>query len=76
MLFGSVKSVVKVEGMMCEHCVAHVREALSKLPGVKSIDISLQDKTATVKSRKPLDANQVKALIEEAGYKFEGLENL
>lgn len=73
MLFGSVKTVVRVEGMMCEHCVAHVRDALSKLPGVKSIDISLQDKTAAIKSKKPLDNDQIKALIEEAGYKYEGI---
>ena len=73
-MFGSVKTVVKVEGMMCEHCVAHVREALSKLPGVKSIDISLQDKTAAIKSKKPLEEEAIKSLIEGAGYQFAGIE--
>ena len=73
MLFGSVKTVIRVEGMMCEHCVMHVRDALSKLPGVKSVEISLQDKTATIKSKKPLANDRLKALIEEAGYKYEGI---
>ena len=73
-MFGSVKTVVKVEGMMCEHCVAHVREALSKPPGVKSIDISLQGKTAAIKSKKPLEEEAIKSLIEGAGYQFAGIE--
>jgi len=34
--------------MMCPRCVAHVKSALEGVKGVKSVDVSLEDKTATV----------------------------
>ena len=37
---------VMIEGMGCQKCVAHVREALEGL-GVKDINVSLEDKCAT-----------------------------
>ena len=40
--------VLHVEGMMCPRCVAHVKSALEDVKGVKSVDVSLEDKTATV----------------------------
>ena len=40
--------VLHVEGMMCPRCVAHVKSALEGVKGVKSVDVSLEDKTATV----------------------------
>jgi copper chaperone len=30
-----------IEGMSCGHCVSAVREALSKVPGVTKVDVSL-----------------------------------
>lgn len=74
MMFGTVKTVVAVEGMMCEHCAAHVKEALEKIEGVKSAVVSLKNKNATVKSSKRLDENEVKTAIENAGYKFVGIK--
>ena len=41
-----MKKIV-IEGMMCQHCVAHVRDALNKLPGVTA-EVDLDSKTATV----------------------------
>ena len=28
-----METVLKIEGMMCMHCVAHVKQALEKVPG-------------------------------------------
>lgn len=73
-MFGTVKTVVSVEGMMCEHCAAHVKEALEKIEGVKSVVVSLKTKEATVKSGKKLDENEIKTAIENAGYKCVGVK--
>lgn len=62
--------VVRIDGMMCEHCAGHVREALLKLPGVKSVEVSLQEKKATIKSKKPLELALIQKAVEEAGYKI------
>lgn len=40
--------VIHVEGMMCPRCVAHVKSALEAVKGVSSVDVSLEQKTATV----------------------------
>ncbi len=41
---------LNVEGMMCEHCVAHVTKALEGVPGVSSVKVSLADKDAVVEA--------------------------
>ncbi|MDR3090719.1 MAG: copper ion binding protein [Clostridiales bacterium] len=42
------KSVIKVGGMTCEHCVKAVTTAISALPGVGKVDVSLKKNTAMV----------------------------
>ena len=32
-----MKKVIRVEGMMCEHCVAHVKKALEAVEGVTAV---------------------------------------
>ena len=44
----SMKKTLKIEGMMCAHCVAHVKSALQKVDGVKDVEVSLENKTAVV----------------------------
>lgn len=60
-----------VEGMMCPKCVAHVTEALEELSGVASVEVSLDEKRATVtltEESPATDKELVKAVV-EAGYK-------
>lgn len=55
-----------VEGMMCAHCVKHVTDAISNLQGVTSVDVSLQENSATVTGN--VTAQQVIAAVTNAGY--------
>lgn len=61
---------LKIEGMMCKHCVMHVKEALEKMDGVIKADVSLEKKEAVVTCDKEIDTAQFKKVIEEAGYKL------
>ncbi len=45
----TVKKTIDIRGMHCEHCVAHITEALQALPGVKSAKVSLKKENAVVK---------------------------
>ena len=63
----TMEKVLKVEGMMCMHCVRHVKEALEKVPGVNEAIVSLEENKATVKGDAK-DEDLIKA-VEEAGYK-------
>ena len=37
-----MKKKILIEGMRCEHCVGHVKEALEGLDGVTSVEVSLE----------------------------------
>ena len=60
--------VLKVEGMMCKHCVAHVTKALQGVLGVSGIEVNLKKKTATVELSQDINDETLKTAIEEAGY--------
>lgn len=62
----------QVTGMTCDHCVRAVTTELIMLPGVRSVDIDLGEGAVTVTSEDPLDLEEVREAIDEAGYALEG----
>lgn len=64
---------LKVEGMMCAHCKAHVEKALNSLPGAEA-EVDLDGGTATVRSDENISDDVFKAAIEDAGYELKGIE--
>ena len=58
----------KVEGMMCQHCVAHVKTALEGVEGVEKADVNLKKKSAVVTLAKDVPAETLIAAVTEAGY--------
>lgn len=69
-MFGSKKQTLSIEGMMCEHCAAHVKTALEKIPGVDSVKVDLKGKCAAVKTKADIDEATYRKAIEDAGYKL------
>ena len=67
-----MSKTVKVEGMMCQHCVAHVKKALEALAGVQSAEVSLEQKQAVLTCSDEVADAAIKAAIEEAGYTYLG----
>lgn len=61
-----------VSGMTCDHCVRAVTTELVLLPGVRSVDVDLAEGAVIVTSDGPLDVDQVREAIDEAGYSLEG----
>ena len=62
---------LNVTGMMCEHCVAHVKEALEGVPGVRNVAVSLDEGTATLEAGMLAKDEKLVAAVEAAGYKAE-----
>lgn len=60
--------VIYVDGMMCNHCKAHVEEACKKVPGVSDAVVSLQDKNVTITCEEKVTDEALKQSIKEAGY--------
>jgi len=66
-----MKKKIAIEGMSCEHCVAHVKEALEGL-GASGVDVSLDGGYAVCDTDKS-DA-ELKSAIEDEGYDVTGIE--
>ena len=59
---------LSVEGMMCQHCVAHVKKALEGVDGVEEAVVDLDAKSAVAKlSADVADEALVDAVV-DAGY--------
>lgn len=54
--------------MTCQNCVRHVTEALDAVPGILSVDVSLENAAANVTSNEPVDTAVVRQALEAAGY--------
>ena len=72
----TMKKVLDVEGMMCQHCVAHVNKALSGLEGVEAVEVSLEGKTATVTMAKEVADGVLTKAVVDAGYEVKGVKSL
>ena len=59
-----------VVGMTCSHCVSAVTEEVSAIPGVTHVDVDLPTGGLTVTSDAPIDDDDVKAAVSEAGYQL------
>ena len=62
----SMEIVIKVEGMMCNHCKAHVENACKAVAGTEDAVVDLQAKNVTVKGT--ADVDELKKAIIAAGY--------
>ena len=64
-------TTISITGMTCGHCVSAVKNELSELPGVETVDVDLVNggtSTATISSSAPLDAASIDEAVAEAGY--------
>lgn len=64
----TMKKELMIEGMMCQNCVKHVTHALDGIPGTSHVQVSLEDKKATVEVPESVTDETLKAAVTEAGY--------
>ena len=57
---------LRVEGMSCNNCKAHVEKALKSVPGVENVEVSLQEGRASVKGNAPVE--KLIEAVQEEGY--------
>ena len=70
----TMKKVLNVEGMMCQHCQARVEKALSEVRGVKSAAVDLDAKTATVECGLLVSDKALTQAVTDAGYEVKGIQ--
>ena len=64
---------IKVNGMMCAHCEAHVKKALEAIDGIESAVASHEENLVTITNSKDVDEALIKAAVTDAGYEYNGI---
>jgi copper chaperone CopZ len=73
-----ITTTYAVAGMTCGHCVSAVTAELTKLAGVRDVQVDLLPagtSTVRVASDATLDLDEVRDAIDEAGYELGGDES-
>ena len=72
-----IKTTMKIDGMMCGMCEAHVCDAIRKaVPSAKKVKASKRKKEATFLTEDAVDAEALKAAIDATGYDCLGIESM
>lgn len=64
------RTTYRVTGMTCEHCVRAVSGEVAEIDGVTDVQVDLRTGAVTVTSEAPLDTEDVRAAVDEAGYEL------
>ena len=59
-----------VNGMTCGHCINSVTEELSKINGVKKVEIDLASGKVDIDSNEEISKVKIEEAIKEAGYEL------
>lgn len=65
--------VIKIDGMMCGMCEAHVSDVIRKNFNVKKVKASHLKKEAEVLTENDIDEEQLKAAVASQGYEVRGI---
>lgn len=66
----------QISGMTCAGCTAHVRDAIGRIDGVESAQVSYDTGSATVALGRPVDDGEIIRAITSLGYRGHRVEGL
>lgn len=69
------ETIVRVDGMMCSMCEAHVNDAVRKAFPVKKVSSSHAKGETVIVSEEPLDEAALRQAIDATGYTVLGLQS-
>lgn len=69
-----MKKTIKIEGMMCPHCEANVKNTLEAMDGVTAAEVSHKDGKAVVAMEKEIENEVLKKAVEDKGYKVTAID--
>ena len=72
-----IKTTLKIEGMSCAMCEAHICVAIRKaVPAAKKVAASRSKKEASFLAEASVDAEKLKAAIDATGYSCLSIESV
>ena len=71
-----IKTIVRIEGMMCPMCEAHICETIRRtVPEAKKVSASRSKNEASFLADAPVDFDALKAAVNATGYTCLGVES-
>lgn len=67
-MFKTFETEICVNGMHCNHCAMRVKDALTKIKGVKKVDVNLETGMVRITSKIALIPAQLSPVISNLGY--------
>ena len=74
-----IKTTLRIDGMMCSMCEAHINDAVRNSFKVKKVNSSHKKGITEIISETAVNFEELKAVIEKTGYKLiscEGIEEI
>lgn len=71
-----MKKKILVEGMKCQNCAKHVKDALNSVDGVISADVNLSDKYVIIETNKEVSDVAIKTVVNNEKYNVVGIETI
>ena len=65
-----IKTIVKIEGMMCGMCEAHINDAIRNSFDIKKVKSSHRKGQTIITSSESIDKDKLKEVIDKTGYHF------
>ena len=69
-----ITTILKIEGMMCPMCEAHIADTIRRNFEVKKVKVSRRKKEAVIESETALNKDRLEQVINETGYELIGFE--
>lgn len=69
-----IRTVLKIDGMMCGMCESHMNDTIRQNFKIKKVNSSAKKGETEIISEEPLDEDKIKAEVEKIGYKVMGVE--
>ena len=71
-----IKTTLKIDGLMCSMCEAHICDTIRKaVPSAKKVSASHAKGEASFLSEEAVDAERLKAAIDSTGYTCLGVDS-
>ena len=68
-----VKTIMKIDGMMCNMCESHINDAIRNAVKVKKVESSHSKGETEIISEDALDEAKLREVVEKDGYKVLGI---
>lgn len=67
-----IKITLKIDGMACSMCEAHMNDAVREAFKVKKVTSSHKEKETVILTETEISEADIRAVVEKTGYKLEG----